>query len=211
MGLVWACVMLGLWQLRGVHAVRMSSAPSASALHGWASHAQLETASSVAPAAAGPDGGISEDAKSPASAVVEGKCWRAGPLEEEEIRRILKRYPAPEYDGRVVREIQREKVAEWVYLPPLPSAAAAREELRRLADLGVEDIAVVTTGPMRDGLSLGLYAEPGGAQRRLAALKAVGVTARIEARYRDVERKFIRMRSTAVPDLVPSWRSVACE
>ncbi|MGB2941703.1 MAG: hypothetical protein WBB79_02580, partial [Candidatus Macondimonas sp.] len=69
----------------------------------------------------------------------------------------------------------------------------------------------VTTGPMRNALSLGLFVEPGGALRRVAELKALGVTARIEPRYRDLERNFMVVRSATVPDARHSWRPVACE
>ena len=127
------------------------------------------------------------------------------------MRTVLKRFAAPEFNARLVQEARRDKVADWVYFPPLATLAAAREEQRRLVDLGVQDLAVVTTGPMRNGLSLGLFAEPGGALRRVAELKALGVTARIEPRYWDLERNFMVVRSATVPDVGHSWRPVACE
>lgn len=84
-------------------------------------------------------------------------------------------------------------------------------EQRRLSDLGVEDLAVVTTGPMRNGLSLGLFAEPNGALRRVAELKVLGVTARIEPRYRNLHRNFMVVESVHAPDDDHSWRTVACQ
>jgi hypothetical protein len=214
MGLVLACVMLGIWQLRGVHPTRAASEPVAVALQVSRPVAvpepefQAPLTSTVSEHDAGTSPVRNAESASPA---VQNRCWRTGPLDEGEVRAVLKRFAAPEYGARVIQETRHDKVADWVYLPPLSSSAAAREEQRRLGDLGVEDLAVVTTGPMRNGLSLGLFAEPNGALRRVAELKALGVAAHIEPRYRDLQRNFMVVRSVAMPDAAHSWRSVACE
>lgn len=214
MGLVLACVMLGIWQLRGVHPTRAASAPVAAALQvlkpvavpGPELQAPLPSTASEPDAETAP----ARNAES-ASPVVQNRCWRTGPLDEGEIRAVLKRFAAPEYGARVIGETRHDKVADWVYLPPFSSLGAAREEQRRLGDLGVEDLAVVTTGPMRNGLSLGLFAEPNGALRRVAELKVLGVAARIEPRYRDLQRNFMVVGSARAPDDGHSWRPVACQ
>ncbi|MES1994010.1 MAG: hypothetical protein V4457_10570 [Pseudomonadota bacterium] len=216
MGLVLACILLGIWQLRGPHPARQFSDPVAAALRVLKPVAvavpEPEFQAPLTATASKHDAETSpvRNAES-TSPTVKNRCWRTGPLDEGEIRAVLKRFAAPEYGARVIQETRHDKVADWVYLPPLPSSAAAREEQRRLGDLGVQDLAGVTTGPMRNGLSLGLFAEPGGALRRVAELKALGVTARIEPRYRDLERNFMVVRSATVPDAEHSWRSVACE
>lgn len=214
MGLVLACVMLGIWQLRGVHPTRTTSAPVAAALQVLKPVAvpepELQAPSPSTAAKHDAETAPARNAES-ASPAVQNRCWRTGPLDDGEIRAVLKRFAAPEYGARVIGETRHDKVADWVYLPPFSSLDAAREEQRRLGDLGVEDLAVVTTGPMRNGLSLGLFAEPNGALRRVAELKVLGVTARIEPRYRDLHRNFMVVESAHAPDDDHSWRPVACQ
>lgn len=214
MGLLLACILLGIWQLRGTHPARQPSEPGAAVLQVLKPVAAPEPEFQAPPIVRTERGADPVPAPAPdgrSEAGVRDRCWRTGPLDEGKIRTGLKRFAAPEFNARLVQEARRDKVADWVYFPPLATLAAAREEQRRLADLGVQDLAVVTTGPMRNGLSLGLFAEPGGALRRVAELKALGVTARIEPRYRDLERNFMVVRSETVPDAEHSWRPVACE
>lgn len=214
MGLLLACMLLGIWQLRVTHPARQSSEPDATVLQVLKPVAAPEPefqAPPIVKAERGPDPVPAPAPDEIPDARVRDRCWRTGPLDEGKMRTVLKRFAAPEFNVRLVQEARRDKVADWVYFPPLATLAAAREEQQRLADLGVQDLAVVTTGPMRNALSLGLFAEPGGALRRVAELKAVGVTARIEPRYRDLERNFMVVRSATVPDAEHSWRPVACE
>lgn len=214
LSLVLACVLLGIWQLRGTHPDRQPSEPDAAVLQVLKPVAAPEPEFELPPIIRVEHGADSVPVPAPDGGSGEGireRCWRTGPLDDRDIQVGLKQFAAPEFNARLIQEDRRDKVADWVYLPPLATLAAAREERRRLADLGVQDLAVVTTGPMRNGLSLGLFAEPGGALRRVAELKALGVTARIEPRYRDLERNFMVVRSTTVPDAEHSWRPVACE
>ena len=214
MGLLLACMLLGIWQLRGTHPARQPSGPGAAVLQVLKPVAAPEPEFQAPPIVRAEHGADPVPAPAPAGISETGvrdRCWRTGPLDEGKMRTVLKRFAAPEFNARLVQEARRDKVADWVYFPPLETLAAAREEQRRLADLGVQDLAVVTTGPMRNALSLGLFVEPGGALRRVAELKALGVTARIEPRYRDLERNFMVVRSATVPDARHSWRPVACE
>lgn len=214
MGLLLACMLLGIWQLRETHPDRQPSGAGAAVLQVLKPVAAPEPEFQTSPIVRtehGADPVLAPAPEEGSEAEVRDRCWRTGPLDEGKMRMVLKRFAAPGFNARLVQEARRDKVADWVYLPPLGTLAAAREEQRRLADLGVQDLAVVTTGPMRNGLSLGLFAEPGGALRRVAELKALGVTARIEPRYRDLERNFMVVRSATVPDAEHSWRPVACE
>ncbi|MCA1978247.1 MAG: hypothetical protein LDL19_03330 [Thiobacillus sp.] len=63
----------------------------------------------------------------------------------------------------------------WVIFPPLPSAQSANEKLKELNAAGVQDAFVVKTGPWRNALSLGLYANAEAAARRVREVEARGV------------------------------------
>ncbi|MDY6955549.1 MAG: hypothetical protein SVO96_01555 [Pseudomonadota bacterium] len=122
----------------------------------------------------------------------------------------MNRLLASGVEAEAAVDIRREKVADWVYLPPLETQAAAQAELQRLRGMGIDDLAVVVIGPMRHGLSLGLYAESGRALQRVAALKAIGVDARIEPRYLERRRTDVLVRSLRPPQTGLSWNSAVC-
>jgi hypothetical protein len=185
LSLVLLCLLLGIWQLRGAG----SSAGSA------------QNPAAAILSAVGP---TSESNR------VEGRCWRTGPLDEGDARKLVNRLLASGIEAEVAVDIRREKVADWVYLPPLETQAAAQAELQRLRGMGIDDLAVVVIGPMRHGLSLGLYAEPGRALQRVAALKAIGVDARIEPRYLERRRTDVLVRSLRPPQTGLSWNSAVC-
>lgn len=211
MVVVLASLLLGIWQFRSTHPVRRES--NVPALQILKNVAVAETEFQAHPM---PANGHAVDAISLAPEAKHGRepeyrCWRAGPLDEGAAGAAMKQFAAPEFKARVIREVQRKKVADWVYLPPMATPTAAREEQRRLADLGVEDLAVVVNGPRRNAISLGLFVESGGALRRVAELQAKGVKARVEPRFQNMERIFIVVQSRNMPGSNMTWRLAACE
>lgn len=207
LSLVLGAVLLGLWQLRS-RELRGSERPVAALqplIANTAAPPMAASAQTESPAVAG------QEAPAPADPPPV-RCWRIGPLDEIALRAAKTRFAAPEFTAAVAQEVQRDKVADWIYLPPRPTLAAAREEERRLRDLGVQDLAVVTNGMMRNGLSLGVYAEAGGALRRMAELRSLGVEARIEPRFRERQRAYLRVRAVDAPrfDGVAVVRTAEC-
>lgn len=192
LSLVLLCLLLGIWQLRG-------AAPSAGS---------VENASVAILHAVGSTPGSGTDRSPPDP--VGGRCWRAGPLDEDDARKIVNRLIASGVAAETVVEIRREKVADWVYLPPFETQAAARAELQRLRGMGIDDLAVVMIGPMRHGLSLGLFAEPNRALQRVTDLKAIGVDAQIEPRYLERRRTDVLVRSLRPPEAGLSWNAAVC-
>lgn len=63
----------------------------------------------------------------------------------------------------------------WVVFPPLPSARAASLKMQEFGALGIKDYLIVKDGVWRNGISLGLYANPDSANKRIAELEALGV------------------------------------
>lgn len=208
LSLVLGAVLLGLWQLRS-REPRGSERPVAALqplVGNTAAPPMAASAQTESPAvAAGEESAVPADPPPV-------RCWRIGPLDEIALRAAKTRFAAPEFTAAVAQEVQRDKVADWIYLPPRPTLAAAREEERRLRDLGVQDLAVVTSGMMRNGLSLGVYAEAGGALRRMAELRSLGVEARIEPRFRERQRAYLRVRAVDAPrfDGVAVVRTAEC-
>lgn len=64
---------------------------------------------------------------------------------------------------------------QWVIFPPLPSAEAASAKLNELMAAGLKDAFVVKSGPWRNAISLGLFADADAAQRRVLEAESKGV------------------------------------
>ncbi|GMV69590.1 MAG: hypothetical protein AMXMBFR76_20290 [Pseudomonadota bacterium] len=210
LSLILGAALLGVWQLRSTAPRR--AAPTVAALQplGADPAAPIPVASTeTASVRAAP---VSEQEPPAPTRSQPVRCWRIGPLDEPGLRAAQERFAASEFTAAVSKEVKRDKVADWIYLPPQPTLAAALDEERRLRDLGVEDVAVVTSGAMRNGLSLGVYAEASGALRRMAALKDLGIDARIEPRYRERRRFYLVVRAVEAPRFDPaaSVRPTAC-
>lgn len=79
---------------------------------------------------------------------------------------------------------QREVSSYWVFISPRESRAEALSVARQLAQKGVKDYYVVTSGESRNAVSLGLFSEQGRAERRARAIQALGFSPEVEVRYR---------------------------
>jgi len=91
--------------------------------------------------------------------------------------------------GVQVQERQSEKPSSWrVVLPSQGSAAAANRRLENLHQAGVDDAFVIRdTGPLKWGISLGLFRSQESAEKRLAELRQKNVNgAQIVARTTSV-------------------------
>ncbi|HUO81515.1 MAG TPA: SPOR domain-containing protein [Gammaproteobacteria bacterium] len=75
-------------------------------------------------------------------------------------------------------------VGHWVYLPAFPSRAEARTILNALKRRGVADSYIVPSGPERNAVSLGVFAERERAERRVVEVSALGYAPRIADRHR---------------------------
>ena len=134
LSLVLGSLLLGVWQLRSVSP--RSSGSTVATLQPFIAGADAPVPVTSPETTSGVVASRQEAPVSVDSAPV--RCWRIGPLDEAGARAAKTRFAAPEYAMVVSQEVQRDKVADWIYLPPRPTLAAARDEERRLRDLGVE-------------------------------------------------------------------------
>ncbi len=63
----------------------------------------------------------------------------------------------------------------WVFVPPLPSKAAAEKKAGELRQFGITDYFIVPDGFSRYAISLGVFSSEKGGQDRLAELKDKGI------------------------------------
>lgn len=134
-------------------------------------------------------------------------CFSIGPLASE-----LQRQRATDRLRPFVETLrERETVADtdhgwWVYLPPEGSRQDALALARTLADAGVEDYFVVTSGEMENTISLGLFESPDNARVRQGRIRALGFDAQVAVRREEAPRYWVDYRARA-GESVP-WRPV---
>lgn len=115
-----------------------------------------------------------------AEATAPVQCLRFGPYASPAaLRRAHARIQGRAIVVRV-RELPGEAPEGWrVYMPPLPSAAAAEAQVVRMAAAGIEDLVVLREGEQANGIALGRYSTEATALRRRAALAAAGFQAQV--------------------------------
>jgi len=126
--------------------------------------------------------------------VVEAKAEEAAKVEvvakpeEKPVCLLWEHLPVAEADqlgtvlaGRFAEfKLTRQLVAAegsgwWVFVPPLPSKAAAEKKAGELRQFGITDYFIVPDGFSRYAISLGVFSSEKGGQDRLAELKDKGI------------------------------------
>jgi len=94
-----------------------------------------------------------------------------------------------------LRNIQQTQVTGyWIYLPPYPSIAAATAATRELGAKGLRDYYIVASAPNANAISLGLFRERSGAERRLARVRKMGFQPKLEVRTTNNELYWLDYR-----------------
>ena len=70
----------------------------------------------------------------------------------------------------------------WVYLPTYSTRDEALESARQLAERGIKDYYVISAGDQQNTISMGLFRERSGAERRQAELNSLGLETQIGER-----------------------------
>lgn len=98
---------------------------------------------------------------------------------------------------------------DWVYLPAFRTREEALDAARELAANGVRDYYVVTAGDQQNTVSLGLFRDPGNAERRRAQIAALGFEPRLVARTEDLPAYWLDIALARGEAL--DWRAVLDE
>ena len=93
-----------------------------------------------------------------------------------------------EMGAKVERRSRRDKqqVGYWIYLPPLESKQAAVRKTQELKKQKVDDYFIVLASKYQNAISLGVYKNRNGAERRVAELREKGFEPRMEPRYQPI-------------------------
>ncbi|HET6655308.1 MAG TPA: SPOR domain-containing protein [Gammaproteobacteria bacterium] len=90
-----------------------------------------------------------------------------------------------------------------VYFPPYPTAAAAEDMGARLRRAGVKDVYIIPGGAQRNAVSVGVFKDRDGAERRRRHLNELGFEPQVEPLERhDETRYWIRASDTSAAALL---------
>jgi hypothetical protein len=123
-----------------------------------------------APPASADPGAVAGPAAGPVAS-----CVEAGPLEEAVVERLRDWVSAPGEGLQAGIARRSEAPSFMVYLAPAASAAESGGRLERLRVLGVTDLSPIAEGPLKRGVSLGVFRLEEGARARREALVTQGV------------------------------------
>jgi len=134
-------------------------------------------------------------------------CYRLGPFPDEaaaaaagaRLKELALAY-APRAEERTVVTGYR------VYLPPLPTRAAAEKKRRQLARLGFKDSSVLQEEGGQNAISLGLFTVEANARKRLQALAAKKVEAQLQTLTQQRHVHWLAFGPAVGPDLLARLR-----
>ena len=85
--------------------------------------------------------------------------------------------------------------AYWVFLPPLSSKSAAEKRVAELKAEGLKDFFILSDGPQKNAISLGVFKTEEAANKFLDAVKEKGVqNARSGARTQTIQQTYVILR-----------------
>lgn len=123
-----------------------------------------------------PGGDTPPDAPAVAQSV---SCVRIANIDKKAVRDALAtKLLAQELTVLERGEAFEERQTYWVYIPPLKSTAAAREVITTLTKLKQRDFMLVRVGEFENAISLGLFSQQEGAEKRLKEINALGLKTR---------------------------------
>ncbi len=139
-----------------------------------------------------------------------GGCVQAGKFDDRKVLAAAVEWIQSR--GAEVIDLRDEKASVVrsyrVYLPALPSAAAAAETLRELRGRGIRDVAVMRKGASANRISLGVFKSRSNAERRVAELGKLGYSPKSAPISKTLDAYAVRARAAGAPaDLVSAWKA----
>ena len=72
---------------------------------------------------------------------------------------------------------ENERVLTRVFMPPAENESVARDRVAALKSQGMHDVALINTGELQNGISLGVYRNATSVTRRLSQARRAGIEA----------------------------------
>ncbi len=106
-------------------------------------------------------------------------CQRIGSFIDDQVATAAAQWLRQE-GIQAQKKAGKEKVTGfWVYLPKYPVRDAAVQVVEALREKGIDDLFIETSAPYTNSVSLGLYLQRSGAERRARQIQVLGYPTRI--------------------------------
>jgi hypothetical protein len=128
-------------------------------------------------------------------------CIELGPVAAADATRAEEAAGALAGGLKVSQRRVDEAARWWVYIPPLPTRAAANQRVAELKKQGVDDSSLINDDPVwRNAISLGVFSSEDAASRRVDELKRRGVRgAQAAPREGRGTRVYVQLRDAPEP------------
>jgi hypothetical protein len=122
-------------------------------------------------------------------------CLEWGAFTDQEKGAVLAALEPLQLGRQMTQRRVENTSAFWVYLPSLPSKAAAERRVAELRTLGLKDFFILADGAQRHAISLGVFKTEDSANKFLDKIVAQGVTnAKSGARTQTIQQTIIVLR-----------------
>ena len=139
----------------------------------------------VSPAPVAETPAPSPGARRPMPKLARQSCFELGPFRRRhDATKALRTLDTQLVDAAIEPREKKLRHRYWIYIPPLKSRRAARQEIRRLKRLGVTDLILLTQGEKKNAISLGIYQYKQNFERRLRYLRRLGLKPESDMMYR---------------------------
>jgi hypothetical protein len=118
-------------------------------------------------------------------------CGEIGPYRTRAQARRVVQLLGADNGVRIDRRPTPVTTAYWVYYPPLPDKASARQVVKRLQAAGVKDLWLMPSGEFKNAISLGLYSRKKAAYDYAGRLREKGFEVEVRPRQKKKERYWI--------------------
>lgn len=128
-------------------------------------------------------GGITDTVKTG----MQNVCYSLGPFSNKDALKKVQMHLSEKARSVSVRVInQKEVQAYWVYLPSYGNYQEAQSVAGELKGKGYTDFFIVAGNAYANAISLGLFKEQSGAERRLMRVRKLGFPAKIDTQYKEI-------------------------
>lgn len=131
-------------------------------------------------------------------------CARVGPFQPDQADAMLSRLPPYIVLLSDVTEEAEQVDGYFVIVPALPTFEEGREMLDKLKAAGVKDTWLLSKGPLRRAISLGMFSREAGAKRRVAEVSKKGFPAKLHPRTTRVEHRWLHLKNVDGGDIALS-------
>lgn len=134
------------------------------------------------------------------------RCYSVGPLSSSDLQERARQHLGPIAISLRERQTTADTELGWTVYLPAASRAEATSLTRDLQARGEEDFFIITSGPLENMVSVGLFENVVNARARQARIQSLGFEARVEVRRESVPQYWIDYRIGA--DDTSPWRLI---